>query len=297
VTRRAYILAAALAALAAGRVAAVEPPAGPPADVTVSLEPAPSQRAAMPYAAAVLTVENAADVGGPLIEAVAVRPADGGPTLVRRAEVAPQARQTLTVELPVVSVRQEYDVRLLAGAEPGSPAVAERRAVVNWPAALFAEPYMPLIDARPYRAWEGRRSLPHWPQGLLRSVFVAAVLFCVALSATLLIRRPGLRAACVLLLAGAAAVAAVAALPLAAAGDVPVVADFAYCPPAATRPARQDLLALTCRRTARWRRVEAGLVPIYDSRQQMAADTMVVEEGGVVSVRLRPDDVRLFRRR
>jgi hypothetical protein len=265
-------------------------------ELTVSAEPAQRQdESLLPYLGAELTIDNSDGSVGQVIRAVSIRCADGGATLRYAAAIAPRTRQTLRVRLPAVSVRQEVDVRLMAGPEADAGELAWRKVVVRWPEELLARAGPGLIDPAAYQAWERQHSLPRWPEALKRNIFLTLVVAAVAATATLLIGRSWLRLAGIALV-----VAAAAAMQLALVSGVEKVSvgDFQYERLAATtQPVRERMLAVTCLRSADWHWPDAALAPVYRSVEQMAADTMVVNVGQGISVALQPDDVRLFRRR
>jgi hypothetical protein len=137
-----------------------------------------------------------------VVRAVAIRPEAGGPTILCPASIAPKTVQDVSVRLPVISAQQAFVVRLLPAADVAATPlhqaivpleVTDLNAVERARGAL--------IDPD---AYQGRlEDLPRWPPDLLRTVFLAAVLACVALGGALFIRRPAIR-----LLAAAAVVTA-----------------------------------------------------------------------------------------
>jgi len=273
-------------------VAASAPAAG---QLGVSLGPAARQDETHPtYRAAVLTIDNSDGSVGRVIRAAAVRCADGGATFLYPLAVAPKTKQTLNVSLPALSVRQEVDVRLLAGESADAPVLASRRLVVTWPEEVISSMQARIVDLAAYQAWEREHPMPTWPATLKRNVFLLLVLAAVAAAATLLVRRPLLRIIGIAVIVAAAV--AVLVVPLSRVEEVSA-GDFRFERLAATRPAAERMLAVTCLRTADWRHPDAGLIPLYRSREEMAADTMVVRADGGISVTLAPNSVRLFRHR
>lgn len=252
------------------------------------LAPATRQDPAdLPCRTAELTIENGTS---DVVRGVTLREWDGGPTFSLSVTVPPGTTQTFTVPLLAVSVRQKYSVGLFRGPAPGMQAArrpARRRdgqvsgAVcrIEWPPELVNPEA--IIDPQLYRKWQDE--LPTWPPGLLRNMFLAAVLTCLALAGTLFVRRGWGRAAAIVIVVGIATVG---------------VWRLVRLPRTVIR--RDDraggLIALTCRRSAQWRH-SGRLIPIYYDESQMRADESVIFLGPdpAITVRLRPHEVRLLR--
>ncbi|MHC4984245.1 MAG: hypothetical protein ACYTF6_13900 [Planctomycetota bacterium] len=272
-------------------MAAASPAGG---ELVVSLKAAERQDARrLAYAAAELTIDNSDGSVARVIRAAAIRCADGGPTFVYPLNVAPRTRRSLAVTLPALSVRQEVDVRLLAGEAADSTPLASRRVVINWPEQLISRAGARLIDPDAYEAWRRENSPASWPAGPKRNVFLTLVLAGVLAAAALLVRRAALRLAAIAVIVPAAAL--VVLFPLAAAESV-IVGDFQYEPLTPTVRPAQKMLAVQCLRTTDWAHPDSLLVPVYRSAEQMAADNMLVRLGQGIEVTLRANKLRLFRR-
>jgi len=237
-----------------------------------------------------------------VVEQVAVRCREGGPTVRVPLTVAPGAAHTQTVRLPVFSIRQEYRLRLLgpAGEEGERSLLAERVLDVEFPGELLDDPRRSLIDPSAYAAWDEAHSLPAWSGKVRRTLFLACVLSAGAFAATLLIRRRRLRAgvlAAIWVVCCAGIVGLAAFIDFDAGGAVVQSLD-PLTSAAATRPVPR-LLAVTCRRSVVWEPAsDADLVPLYRDREQAARDrTEILTAGDSFSVRipLNPGEVRIFR--
>jgi hypothetical protein len=151
---------------------------------------------------------------------------------------------------------------------------------VPWPVELVRPEEFRASQAQ--RRWS--EDLPTWPAGLLRNVFFAAAFTCIALAATLFLRRPRLR----LIAVGVVVVAATAGVWLLVSAQ-PIVVE---------RQAEQGkVLVVACRRTTVWRDRDPMLTPLYLTPRQLAHDDMIVHAVNGLTVPLRPDEVRLLRKR
>ena len=257
----------------------VPPAAG--AAVTARLTPAEKQDpAALPYRIADLSVDYSGPADAPPIRAAALHSPQGGPTFIYPLTVAPQTRQTLRVALPALTQQQEYAIRFLSRDDPDARCVASVRATVPWP--------LDLVRPEEFRASEAQRrwseELPTWPAGLLRNVFFAAGFTCIALAATLFLRRPRLR----LIAVGVVVATATAGVWLLVSAQ-PIVVE---------RQAEQGkVLVVACRRTTVWRNGDPMLTPLYLTPRHLAHDDMIVHAVKGLTVPLRPDEVRLLRKR
>jgi hypothetical protein len=214
-----------------------------------------------------------------VVRAVAIRPEAGGPTILCPASIAPKTVQDLPVRLPVISAQQAFVVRLLPAAD--AAATPLHQAIVPLEVTdlnAVEQARNALIDSHSY---DGRlEDLPRWPPALLRTVFLAAVLACVALGGALFIRRPAIR-----LLAAAAVVAA---------GSFVLAHVLGDCPDVLVRPAGAVTI-VTCRRTANWSH-PSDMLPVYWNQRTMERDDLILRPEGDLTVTLHPGDVRVFRR-
>ena len=257
---------------------------------TAMLDVAPHQdEAAFPYRRAELTVDNRTES---IIRAVALRSQQGGPTLVWPVTVAPRTVQKLLVDLPAVSVRQTYHIRLLDSGAGGEADVVEAlEAAICWPAEIVTADAF--LD--PEACGRHEFDLPAWSSELRRNVFLAALLTSLAMAGVLFISRSGARVAVLALIVAITGACLVAAVPV---EDIVVERVFdggRTLPIHAARP-NESLTLVTCRRTANWSDPDPRVAPVYSSRRQMATDTMVLHRRRGASVRIRPQEVRLFRK-
>jgi hypothetical protein len=251
------------------------------AKVAVRIEPRPG---ASPTAGGFLPARLIlADPDGELpgvVGAVTLRRGGGGPTLLFSASVPPRTEQAIAVALPAVSGQQSYTVRLLAAPDAPSPLLGTLSADVRWPDLDAVEQCRStLIDSAAYSDWV--EELPRWPPRLLRTVFLTAVLVCVALAGALFLRGPALRLG--------------AALLVAAAGTLVLWRAVSDCEVVLARRGG-DLTAVTCRRTTTWSHGAEGFTPVYWNRKQMDEDAMLYQPGRRLRLTLTPEEVRVFRR-
>lgn len=247
------------------------------ADVSVSLAPlAVQDETTYPYRSAEATIRNDSQS---VIRAVGLRWRHGGPTMTYATAVAPGTECNLTVMLPAIRAAQTYEVRLLGAEAPDSPVVATTEAHISWEHELVtAEAFMDPAACEP---WE--YDLPRWPENLLRNIFLTAALSFIAAAASLFINRAGIRLVALVLVVGASAATFRILL-----GPQQVV----ICRSADAG----SLIVLTTHRTAEWKSEDWGISPVYFANWQMAEDSTVIRPGRDVSVKLRPSDVRIFRR-
>jgi hypothetical protein len=225
---------------------------------------------------------NVADPDGRLggvVRGVSLRPEAGGPTIFCPASIAPKTVQDLPVPLPVISAQQTFLIRLLPAPNAAARPLHEALVPLEVPdLAVVERARGALIDPD---AYQGRlEDLPHWPPALLRTVFLAVVLTCVALAGAMFIRRPTFRvlAAALVVVAGSFVLGHVL-------GD---------CPDVLVHPAGA-VTVVTCRRTVNWSH-PADMLPVYWSQRTMERDNLVFRPDGELTVTLRPDAVRVFRR-
>lgn len=262
-------------------------------EVQVSLAPAEGPADAGGYAPAVLRVaDDGAELPG-VVNAAAVRWAEGGPTHLVPLAVAPGATQEARLSLPVARARQEFDVRLLRADGADAEELLTRRVAVRWPAeAVRAAP--PIVDASAYRdaprrAWPARRKL---------TLLALAVVAAAGMAATLFASRAWPRAG---LLAFVVA-AGTAGMTLASGGPGIERTEVEHA-----RPERagemagpwvdETLVAVSSLRTAEWRHAPGDLAPVYPSREALAADTAVVHPQRGLRLTLEAGAPRLFRNR
>lgn len=274
------VLALAIATGPAYASAAPAPPSHPAfASVGIGLTLTPTDAPTGGFVAAKLAVADPMGRLAGVVRAVAIRPEAGGPTILCPASIAPKTVQDVSVRLPVISAQQAFVVRLLpaddVAATPLHQAIVPLE-VTDLNAVERARGA--LIDPD---AYQGRlEDLPRWPPDLLRTVFLAAVLACVALGGALFIRRPAIR-----LLAAAAVVTA---------GSFVLAHVLGDCPTVLVRPAG-PVTIVTCRRTVAWSH-PSSMLPIYWNQRSMERDDLVLRPEGDLTVTLHPQDVRVFRR-
>ena len=250
-----------------------------------SLErPAQRDDTMLPYRPVTLTVTyrrgDEADISeAHIIRGVKIRSTRGGPAVLVPVTVAPGTTETLTVPLPVLSVRETYRVSLLAEESGDSPVLDYSNVSLTWPAEeVTADAF---LDPQAYQ--DGDYSPPRWSAGTARGVFVTGVVAALAMAAALFVRSPRRRAGVLLaVLVGASA----------------VMAYVATREPVVVRRFGDDgrLLVISTRRTTDIRIDGPGWAPLYYDEDHMSAEALVVRPGKDISGPLRPDDVRLFRK-
>ncbi|MDY6914513.1 MAG: hypothetical protein SVT52_08675 [Planctomycetota bacterium] len=252
------------------------------AEISVTMKAASQQDASvLPYRSAKLTIDN--DDESAVIRAVSLRPGRGGPRWILPVLVPPKTSQSVTAALPAVAPEQIIHISVLDGEPPAGNVIAQQRATIRWPAKLLTGDES--INPALYNTYE--YDIPGWPEGVLRGVFLAAVLASLAAAAALFIKAP-LAKLIVLLLIVATSSAAV--YRFISRTDVLISRQIAG-PHAA---GKDRLLVLSCRRTCEYVTDSTSLVPLYYSRRQMADDTMVVHAGRGTRVPISPKQVRLF---
>ena len=232
----------------------------------------------MPCRTATLTFENRT---GEIIHGLTLRERGGGPTFYLPTTIPPDTTRVFTVPLLAVAVRQTYTIGLMQDSAPGAGArMPEYTCEIEWPTELVNPEA--IIDPELYRSWQ--QELAAWPAGLIRNVFLAGALTCLALAAVLLVRRPALRAA---------AVAAIVIVASASVWEMLQSAQTVIC----SEDEAASLIALTCRRSTEWRRSGRRIVPVYRSKAHMARDKsgILLGHDPVITVRLRPSEVQLLR--
>lgn len=252
------------------------------AAVEIRLAPVPGE-AVTPegFTPAELTIADANGQLPGVARALALRRSAGGPTMFYEASIAPGARGSFRVLLPMVSVRQTYVVRLLAEASPTAAVVLQQTVTAETDNVGAVEAARNLLINPP--AYDDYiEDLPRWPTWAARNAFLVSLLMLVAMGATLLVRRPAWR------LAAAGAVVA------AASGAI--YASLSNCPLVITRQ-NGDVWSVSCRRTTTWSAPANGLGPIYWRTRQMDQDDMVYQPAKTLTLTLHPNEVRLFRRR
>jgi len=254
---------------------------------SATLTEAPRQREAdFPFATAELVVRNETHS---VVRAAVVRPAGGGPAVMVRLPVAPNATARVTLALPAISQQEAYTVCLLAGEQPDAETLARLHVRVNWSEEVIERTGRALIDGEAYTRWEsespeGSRAVAVWSNDLRANVLIAAVLSSLALAGTLFVRSPATRAVTVPVVV----LCASAALWIVATRESLTVQREA---PAA------GLTWAASRRTVTWRPTSTDLAPVYVDMGQYEADDLLVGPDGRLSVMLRPGQPRLFRRR
>jgi hypothetical protein len=256
------------------------------AQVDLGLTPA-AQQGTGPYRNASLSVRNRS---GQIVRAVAIRMIpQGGPTFVMPVTVPPDANYSTDILLPVLVPAQSYEVRALADDRPDAALVASRIVDTTWPAAMVSQ--VAFIDGPAYGQYED--SVPTWPASLIRSIFIAAAATCLALAATLFMRRTILRLAAVVVMLIASTIGM---LWLAAGAEV-VVSHYEYSETNSGMGHNSlvpSLLVVACRRSTVWNNPSRDLVPIYYSPWHMKHDSTVIDQRGL-TVPMTPGQVRLFR--
>ncbi len=224
---------------------------------------------ASPYHYIHYTIRNDAARGS--ISSIMFRMAEGGPAFVVPAFVPAGESFEGVMALPALSPQQAYDVVFAGGS-------------VRLPVAIPPQRVRPqdTVNAGLYADFEGAALA--WPPAGVRELFLAAVLLCVVLAATTLVRRPAVRIAAALAVALAAAGAALLYLESQPLVQERLVADANG----------QEMLVLATRRTGHWSYHEAPLIPLYADAAQLAADRTLID-AGAVNTELTPDRVRLFR--
>lgn len=253
--------------------------AQPVAAATATLQPSPAGPSA-DFQPATLAIHN--DLGQ-VIRAVTLHWPGGGPTMFFAVAIPPGTTQDLTVQLPAIDEDQAYDVALLADPQPDAVPLQKLAARITWPPAQ-ANPE--LFQSLRYRTL--RVDQPQWPPAQLRILWIVAMAGAIAMGALILIRRPRLRLAMLLVTIAAATMAAWALT-----RDYPLVAARTMAMPQTTGAPSRNIVVLASRRTVQWS-ADRVLIPIYLTPQQMRSDDSVIAPGKWTRVTLTPREVRLF---
>ena len=247
--------------------------------VSITLSPADEQDSDhVPYRTAELAIDNPTDA---TVHSVSLRESRGGAHVQIQLTVPPKSARTVRIALPAASVRQDYTAAVVASEGTSMGKIADVACTIEWPVEVV-DPQV-LIDPALYRPWE--EELPAWSARVVRTTFLVAVLACLALAATLIVRRPVLRAGAVLVILAAASAGV-----------------WVFLDAQETVVIREDenagVLAVRCRRSAEWVRLDGRLAPVYTSAAHMEADQSVLLPGDSPGafVWIRPDQVLLFRR-
>lgn len=255
--------------LAATLLAALAAPAGA---VVLNLEPTDDANAA-PYHSLSVTVRNDSSA---VIDGLQFQMKEGGPTFVQPVLIPAGQSETFTVALPALSPQQTYRVRTSTGKDS---AAQETWATVSLPPGSVRA--QDLVDPRLYADFEG--VFAGWSGEFVREIFVGAVLLCLLLAATLLLRRPAVRIGAAVLIAAAAAIAAAAYVDRQPALLEKTIAD-------ANSP---TVILVAARRTSSWRHRDGRLIPIYPDEQSLATDKTLIE-GPLLDTTVTPQHIRLF---
>ena len=270
--------------IAACFAVASSPAAG---QVTASLSVAPEQDESLaPYRRATLALTNDSPSS---VETVELRAAGGGPAVRCPLAAAPGGQAARTVALPAIWLVQSYRVKAMAD---DGRTIGEASADITWPAELSATD--DFIDAS-LAGWSAEPL--RWPAAARRNLLILLGLMAVALAATLLIRRPLVRALAALLLAGATT-ALLALVVLPAMGPPTVVRQYELLIHDAEGKALSDSFAvIAARRTGPfvWQ-ADRPPQPVYFDGVAAAADDSVLRpEEGTLTMTVRAGEVRIVR--
>lgn len=250
------------------------------AAVKVSLERPPKRDdSLLPYRPARMTIDCSDAAPGRVVTSVRLRSARGGPILLYDVTVAAGTSGRFDVMLPALSAQEHYEVRIAGRYGDREGLVLDTHVSLTWDAEEVTVDAF--LDPRAYK--DGDYSPPRWSAGTARGVFVTGVVAALAMAAALFFRSPGRRAGVLLaVLVGASA----------------AMAYVATREPVVVRRLSDDgrLLVISTRRTTDIRIDGPGWAPLYRNEDHMSAEALVVRPGKDISGRLRPDDVRLFRK-
>jgi len=202
------------------------------------------------------------------VRAVRLQPTGGGPAIFWPCVVPPNSRQTVTVPLPPFSTAQPYAVVLLAGDSPHATAITTAEATIDWPADLVHREFLS-ADYTPAR----------WHPDVKRNTVLLLTFGLLALTATLLIRRPAWRLRAAFTVTVCITIATGTWLNM-----LPVVYE---------QRLPGDLIAVSALRTTQWSS-NRPLVPVYQNQLEFRNDQSIVHPGRSIIVPLRAGQTRLF---
>ncbi len=245
------------------------------ADIIASPGEQDLQKPAGPYRNAEIAVTNTSDR---IIRTITIRAVQGGPTILKPAAIPPQTGQKLFVTLPAFSQEQSYTVSLYADEERQTQIEPPCEVRIKWPVeSIDIEKF---IDNPCYN--EQFDLLPDWPRRLRVGLLTAGLLTGIALGGIMFIRKPAVRSVLLVLIVAAAATVM---------WKVPTT----YKSVIVTNDGNGGDVIVKCRRTSQWTTDDKTLVPIYYSKAHIAEDNAVIGPDGL-SVTIRPDEVKIFRR-
>lgn len=228
-----------------------------------------------PYRNAEISVTNTSDR---IIRAISVRAVQGGPTMLKPITIAPKTGQKVFIDLPAFSQEQTYTVSLYTDEKAQTQLDPARKIRINWPVeSVNAGAF---IDLPCYR--EQFETLPDWPRRLRVGLVIAASLMGIALGGIMFIRKGAVRGVLLILTVAAAAI-------------VMWQVSATYKSVIVTTDETGRDVIVKCRRTSQWTTEDKTLVPIYYSKAHLAEDNAVISGDGI-SVTIKPNEVRIFRR-
>ena len=257
------------------------------AEITALLEVVADQVVAGgPYRRAELTVTNSSAT---VAETVLLKPSGVGMTVRYKLAVPPGAAGRQIVFLPAISPTQEYALTAL---DASGEVIARTSASITWPAELVTTDAF-IEDA--FRAWTDEPA--RWSAKTRWNYILILAMFVTAAAATLLIRRPLLRIAAVVVIAGAVTAMIVFVFIPAGPETVRVHRYFLTLHDGAGGMKPDSFAVLTARRTTEWsRRISHWSYPVYPDRAAAANDETIVKPAtGVMRLTLHPCQVRIIR--
>ena len=262
------------------------------AGVSAELSIASEQDArAFPYRSAILKIQNNTSKE---FSTVRIRWKQGGPTFIYPVVILPNAETPLSVSLPAVSLAANYDITLTARDTHGAKVLETLTARINWPMDMLTT--NEFINPTIYEKYGG--TLPSWPGELKLKIFLSIAAGVIVFVAILLIPRPVIRAA---MMIPAVLCLTFFLVSMLSKKNTPIVHV----------QEQGNLKIITCRRTCNiaWGKLPTGLgknwkligksnqtIPIYQAIWQMREDDMIIHPNQFATLKLRPNEVRIFRK-
>ncbi len=220
-----------------------------------------------------------------IVRAVGVRLAQGGPEYVFGFVISPGESLDASIDLPVMTAQQAYQVRLMSGDDPNADCIHQQVIETSWPAELTTPGVF--VDGLLWRRFESDQ--PSWPSSTKRNLILALAVLCIGVITCFLICRTTLRLAAIAALSTIWAVVAIPAI------STPILHEHHARLEAVPQGISPHVLIIGSLRTVRHSTQATNLLPVYLSERAMQAEDMVVHMRTGSSFTVTPGWPRVFR--